>query len=152
LIGVTQLHCNERGQYRGSWFTEPLNAKGDISSDWQAAVDWALRAAERLQDRGYFGPLGIDAMRYTLPGGAVHMRPLQDINARWTMGRLSLGWRRLLRSGESGLWWHADPMTIDLDLRTHEMRGMQQVVMPLASDRMKQLSSWVILFKPAQEN
>ena len=42
-------------------------------------------AAERLQDCGYFGPLGVDAMRYRLPDGSVHLRPLQDINARWAL-------------------------------------------------------------------
>ena len=43
---------------------------------------------------GDFSPLGLDAMRHRVPGGAVRTRCLQDINARWTMGRLALGLRR----------------------------------------------------------
>lgn len=105
MVGITALMCDELGQYRGSWFTD-LPGDEDFQQRWQPAVDTALRAAERLQDRGYFGPLGIDAMRYQLPDGSIHLRPLQDINARWTMGRLSLGWRKFLREGECGCWQH----------------------------------------------
>lgn len=105
LVGVTALVCDDFGQYRGSWFTIPPNAGTDFQNRWQPAVEIALRAAERLQDRFYFGPLGIDALRYQLPDGSIHLRPLQDINARWTMGRLSVGWRRFLKKNERGLWW-----------------------------------------------
>ena len=34
------------------------------------------------------------------------LRPLQDINARWTMGRLSLGFRSRLAPGDVGAWVH----------------------------------------------
>jgi hypothetical protein len=104
LLGITALVCDDAGQYRGSWFTKPTNSGDDFHERWQPAVEIALRAAERLQSRGYFGPLGIDAMRYRLPDGSIHLRPLQDINARWTMGQLSLGWRKFLREAECGFW------------------------------------------------
>lgn len=106
LLGVTQLVCDDLGQYRGSWWTPPVGSRGDWDSRWKTAIETSWLAVHRLQSLGYFGPVGIDAMRYELPGGSVGIRPLQDINARWTMGRLSLGWTRLLRPGEHGLWWH----------------------------------------------
>jgi hypothetical protein len=106
LAGITQLVCNDAGQYQGSWFTNPPDAGGDFSNRWRTAVDIALRAAEKMQDRGYFGPLGIDALRYRLSDGSLHVRPLQDINARWTMGRLSLGWKSFLLPNKFGFWWH----------------------------------------------
>ena len=101
LIGLASLLVDANGQYAGSRFG--INATLD---EWDAAVDVALRAAVRLQHAGYFGPLGIDAMRYRDANGQQRVRPLQDINARWTMGRLSLGWRRLCQSAESGCWLH----------------------------------------------
>ena len=61
---------------------------------------------ERLQELGYFGPLGIDAAEHELLMGEVMLRPLQDINARFTMGRLALGFRPLLRANQTGVWQH----------------------------------------------
>jgi len=107
LLGVTRLVCDELGQYRGSWFTTPHQSGSEFIHRWQPAIDVALRAAERMQALGYFGPVGIDAMRYRSDDGTIHLRPLQDINARWTMGRLSLGWQRFAQPGETGFWSHA---------------------------------------------
>lgn len=142
LIGVTELLCDRLGQYGGSWFTEPPNA----AFDWQPAVDIALRAAARLQDRGYFGPLGIDAMRYRLHDGSLHLRPLMDVNARWTMGRLSLGWRKYLQPGESGLWWHHDPQLIDKELlQDRRVIRTLPLAMPL-TDAQASTASSVVMF------
>lgn len=55
---------------------------------WESAIDAATRVAANFQSRGYFGPLGVDSMIY-LREGDLHLRPLQDINARWTMGRVA---------------------------------------------------------------
>lgn len=58
---------------------------------WQTPVSVAARAAKRLAEVGYRGPLGIDAMRYRDAEGQERWRPIQDINARYTIGRLALG-------------------------------------------------------------
>lgn len=106
LIGVTPMLVDERGQYAGSHFSHGT-LEGMVPQDhWDQAVDVALRAAEHLQSFGYFGPLGIDAMSYRDDQGMQRIRPLQDINGRWTMGRLSLGLKRLLKPGEHGVWQH----------------------------------------------
>ncbi|MFG0334706.1 MAG: hypothetical protein ACF8TS_15220, partial [Maioricimonas sp. JB049] len=102
LEGVTTLHVDESGQYRGSGFS----AASDVPAVWREAVQVGERAALAVQEQGYFGPLGIDAMRYRRADGTVGLRPLQDINGRWTMGRLALGWRRLLGEDETGCWQH----------------------------------------------
>ena len=113
LIGLTPLLVDANGQYAGSRFG--IHRTLD---EWDAAVEVALRAAVRLQQAGYYGPLGIDAMRYRDANGQQRVRPLQDINARWTMGRLSLGWRRLCQSGESGCWLHGPARLSETDNRT----------------------------------
>ncbi len=106
LVGLTPMLVDAQGQYAGSWFQyDPSRFQHDERL-WSQAIEVALRAASELQSQGYFGPLGIDAMTYRNAEGRQHVRPLQDLNARWTMGRLSLGWRRLLGPGEEGCWQH----------------------------------------------
>ena len=100
--GVTPLLTDERGEYRGNRFAVP----DDIKSIWSSSIDTAQQIAQKLQAMGYFGPLGIDAVRYRDRDGKLRLRPLQDINARYTMGRLALGFRRLLKRGETGIWLH----------------------------------------------
>ncbi|MCA9074041.1 MAG: hypothetical protein KDA93_03340 [Planctomycetaceae bacterium] len=96
IDGVTRLLVDDAGHFQGCEFTASL----DHDPLWTEARISALEVASVAQRMGYFGPLGIDAMRYRTSGGEERLRPLQDINARWTMGRLSLGLRRLL--GERG--------------------------------------------------
>ncbi|MCA9053206.1 MAG: hypothetical protein KDA75_05180 [Planctomycetaceae bacterium] len=105
LLGVTPQVTDPAGHYRGSLFTTP----GNVVDEWRDEVDGALAAAEAVAAEGYFGPLGIDLCRYRNVHGVVRSRPLQDINARWTMGRLSLGWRRLAEPGDTGFWRHGPP-------------------------------------------
>lgn len=110
LQGLTPLLTDNQGGYRGSEFSfETI-----VPAEWQSAVDVSQRAARHLQQLGYFGPLGIDAAIYEDSTGRAIARPLQDINARYTMGRLALGFRRLLRPGEQGVWEHGrcDELTV----------------------------------------
>lgn len=102
FLGLTPLLCDPSGQYRGSRFTWTSEEERAFAP----AIDTGLRVAERLQAIGYFGPLGIDAMQYRDLDGNERLRPIQDLNARWTMGRLSLGFRRLSQPGETGVWLH----------------------------------------------
>lgn len=111
LLGVVPLLSDERGQYGGSDFAPKESLA--IMATWSEAVNIALLAASRARQLGYFGPMGIDAMQYRDHRGVTRIRPLQDINARWTMGRLSLGWRRLLQEGEAGLWRFGTTVPID---------------------------------------
>jgi len=101
LVGVAPMLTSEAGHYRGSRFA-PVATTGW----WDEAVAVAERAAAEVQRAGYFGPFGIDAMQYCVAGGEIRVRPLQDVNARWTMGRLALGWRRFFANVPSGAWWH----------------------------------------------
>jgi len=109
LEGLTSLLTDEQGHYRGSRFSLDVDAE----LRWMPAIEAGMHVARDLKDRGYFGPLGIDAIRYRDAEGAVRMRSIQDINARHTMGRMALGFRRLLEAGECASWLHvrssADP-------------------------------------------
>lgn len=77
-------------------------------SDFHPAMRQIQHALERLADEEYSGPVGIDSMLYRIsgggadpdatlepgkspkPNGSTRIRPLQDINARYTMGRVAL--------------------------------------------------------------
>lgn len=107
FLGMTPLLSDVQGRYRGNRLDSGPAA---VEAEWQSAVRVADYAACEAQQRGYFGPLGIDAMQYRDRDGSLRFRPLQDINARWTMGRLTLGWRRMLRAGECATWLHG-PLT-----------------------------------------
>lgn len=101
FLGVTPLLTDDLGNYRGNRLAV------DDEGQWSDAIEIAHRAAVRLQQRHhYFGPLGIDAMHYRDNSGTHRTRPLQDINARHTMGRLALGFRRYLQKDEAGTWLH----------------------------------------------
>lgn len=102
LLGITPLISDATGTYRGSRFDDDPK----ITATWSDAVTIATHAAERIQSLEYFGPLGVDAAKYRTEDGTIQIRPLQDINARFTMGRLCLGLRRYLQRGETVEWGH----------------------------------------------
>ncbi len=123
LVAITELLVDARGQYagtrafspRGIGFQPVVSSHSDDRLEaYPTLPDWAFFAAEAtrpviddLAQRGYFGPVGIDAMRYFDPEWKdFRIRPLQDINARWTMGRLAAGWFTRLGGSRSMTWWH----------------------------------------------
>ena len=79
FAGVCRLRSTRGGQFERvepTRLTPPLAGALPV---WEAV-------AERARAAGYRGPLGIDAGS---AGGRV-VRPVMDINARWTMGRVAL--------------------------------------------------------------
>jgi hypothetical protein len=71
---------------------------------WREAVDVGRKVCKRMQAKGYHGPVGIDAMRYRDESGTTKLRLIQEINARWTMGRLAAAWRRYLPPNVEAQW------------------------------------------------
>jgi hypothetical protein len=103
LEGITTLLTDALGTYRGSRLSGEScqYVTADEIADVLPIVN---RAARSVQQLGYFGPLGIDAMLYAAPDGRRLWRPLQDINARWTMGRVALGFRRIVPHSPHATW------------------------------------------------
>lgn len=98
LLGMTRLHVNDRGAYLGTSF-DIVDIPPDIIDSILATQQTAV---VRLREAGYFGPLGIDAMIHRRSDGRPVGRALQDINARWTMGRIAWEWRRRLGNEAGG--------------------------------------------------
>lgn len=120
LIGLTHLLSTSQGAYAGTCTRLP-----QLAQEFASAVVSAQRnVIELLRDEGYAGPVGIDAMLHEY-AGEIRLRPVQDVNVRWTMGRLALAWRdhfRRIGVSEEGTWRHAthcdEPTAMELAPRT----------------------------------
>ena len=100
FLGVTELLTGESGGYLGTRFGPSVAAR--LGGDVGELVATVRPVVERASRMGYVGPLGVDAMRYRAASGETLWRPLQDINARFTMGRCALEWLDLLPGGVCG--------------------------------------------------
>jgi len=113
LIGTTQLLTDAAGQFLGSVligestsgvcsFADP---EFQLSRELLERIHTAARdVAGEVQRLGYFGPLGIDSMVYRGPDGEPAVRPVQDVNARLTMGRIALAWFRRFADTARPAW------------------------------------------------
>jgi hypothetical protein len=64
--------------------------------------DLVERLEPELRAAGFAGPLGIDAFAYRDAGGSCRVKPLVEINPRYTMGRLTLELMRHVAPGRCG--------------------------------------------------
>jgi len=100
LMGVVEILSTPNGSYAGHRLV-PRSLPDGI-------LELTVEAARRVQQAGYFGPMGIDAFEYLDQEGALRLRPLVEINARHTTGMCALGLRRHLPESGCGLWLHFD--------------------------------------------
>lgn len=97
-VGAALLLTDRHGAFRGN--AAPLD---DVPAPFLRTGD---RVADALSARGYRGPMGIDAQLGSLSGRHVD-RPIGEINARWTFGRLTLLLARRVPTGR--IVWHHPP-------------------------------------------
>jgi uncharacterized ferritin-like protein (DUF455 family) len=124
LCGFTGLVNDARGQFAANFaeshhhqrlpaavvaqFHQPADSSGrllEIYRELMAQLEAELRAAD------FAGPLGIDAFVYRDGGGSARLKPVVEINPRYTMGRVlvelmrhtaqnSAGWLRLVNTAQ----------------------------------------------------
>lgn len=104
-VGSTTLLTDASGTFRGN------SVPGRVPA---GAIDVAMQTGEALRSRGWRGPAGIDGFE-ALHCGTSLLRPLCEINARWTFGRLTIELARELRVNR--LSWH-HPAHSSTDLPT----------------------------------
>lgn len=98
LVGLTCMDNDAAGRFLGT----------RVAPKWASLLDPELaaflhreaRVMEIYQERipallgellpGYVGPLGVDAMVYRCPDGALALKPVVELNVRMTMGRVAL--------------------------------------------------------------
>ena len=103
LCGYTTLINDHRGQFQANraaphhaqrlpddvlaLFREPRDISVRLHGAYaevMALLEAGLRAAD------YLGPVGIDALVYRTPSGECRLKPIVEINPRYTMGRLTV--------------------------------------------------------------
>jgi hypothetical protein len=120
LRGFTGLVNDRKGQFQANWaetdYRRRLPARvGALlgqAPDAVRGLEWlyveiiSLLEAELRRVR-FLGPIGIDALVYRTPEGTCRLKPVVEINPRYTMGRLTVelmrraspdcgGWFRLI--------------------------------------------------------
>jgi uncharacterized ferritin-like protein (DUF455 family) len=122
LRGWTGLVNDQRGQFVANW-AEPDFARrppvevaaaltiagGSASALIRLYRELADRLAPLLRERGFRGPLGLDAFVYRDADGRHRLKPVVEINPRHTMGRLTLELMRHTCPGSFGLFRLVNP-------------------------------------------
>ena len=91
LLGSLEQILSPGGGFRGH--CGELDARGRVYSghrEDEAVRTSSVWLAERARSRGFFGPCGVDAFSY-VEGDRERLRPALELNARATMGLVSLG-------------------------------------------------------------
>jgi uncharacterized ferritin-like protein (DUF455 family) len=107
LLGFTGLVNDLRGQFQANWADPDWNRRVPnwVIDAWKQGTPGAIPPGSavaglfqrlirdlepELQRRGYVGPLGLDALVYRDAAGAIRLKPVLELNPRFTMGRLTL--------------------------------------------------------------
>lgn len=113
FLGLTRFWTNDNGQYRGhiiGRLMDDFDAQTlqiwHHENGWQTTLkNTALNVGREAAKIGYFGPLGIDAFIYQSKG-TMTLRPMIEINPRWSMGRIALALSRKIAAKHCGIWIH----------------------------------------------
>jgi uncharacterized ferritin-like protein (DUF455 family) len=117
LCGFTGLLNDARGQFLGNWaeshhhkripsraielFREPADISGRMLRFY---ADLFAQLEEELRGVDFIGPIGIDAFVYRDASGATRLKPIVEINPRYTMGRVTVELMKQVAPGSSGIF------------------------------------------------
>lgn len=117
LCGYTGLINDRKGQFQANW-AEPKFERSLPAAVLSALAvtpragneiqrcfnDLFLALEQELRFVDFCGPLGIDCFVYREAGGAVRLKPVVEINPRYTMGRLTVELMKGVAPGSYGLF------------------------------------------------
>jgi hypothetical protein len=117
LCGYTGLLNDARGQFQGNWAETHhhkripsrviawFDAAADVSGLILAVyADLFALLEEELRARQFMGPLGIDAFIYREAAGRLRLKPVVEINPRYTMGRVTVELMKQTSQGSCGVF------------------------------------------------
>jgi hypothetical protein len=115
VCGYTGLLNDPKGQFQGNWadanFARRLPASvtalfrhvPGISGRIQLLYGEIISLLEHeLREVAFVGPIGIDAFVYRTTDGGCRLKPIVEINLRYTMGRLTVELMKHVRPGSRG--------------------------------------------------
>ncbi len=109
LLEARRFVTGSRNEYRGTYLgkklpgfePEQLRFLHSVFPEWHRLL---RDLGTRLRSEGFHGPAGVDALLWRDNEGALKLKPLVELNPRWTMGRVALELEQQLVPGTSGLW------------------------------------------------
>jgi hypothetical protein len=115
LLGYTGLYNDWKGQYRGNWAWPGFNRQmcvhlprlfphvPDVTKQVLELYSRIVSLLEqKLRNYDYLGPIGVDAFVYRTSAGEHRIKPIVEVNPRYTMGRLTLELMKNVAPGSSG--------------------------------------------------
>jgi len=115
VLGTTRFLTNRGGQYIGSFVHQTAEGLGPDARSFlcgdgrdpermdRLAEKLAAMLGREVSDMGFAGPLGVDALVYRGYEG-VRVKPVVEINPRYTMGHLVLEMSRQVSAAHTALW------------------------------------------------
>jgi len=124
LLGARQFLTDARWQYAGTILGRNFRAllpeaRRLIDAALPVWRDLARDVGAALGDAGYRGPAGIDAMIWRTQTGALRLKPLGEVNPRWTMGRVALALENHVATGTPSAWVIAPSAAVDAAASAH---------------------------------
>jgi uncharacterized ferritin-like protein (DUF455 family) len=117
LCGYTGLINDAKGQFQGNWAAPGHQKKipANVIALFSGPPDIATRLhalyadifsllETELRRAEFLGPLGIDALVYRTAQGDCRLKPIVEINPRYTMGRLAVELMKHVAPGSYGLF------------------------------------------------
>ena len=123
IFQVRRFMTGNQNEYRGAYLgsklagfsTDEIRVLHNLLPEWLRLI---RALGIKLREKGYQGPAGIDALLWRSSEGTLKLKPLIELNPRWTMGRIALELEKQLLPGVSGVW-------VFIPLREVKKRGFQ---------------------------
>ncbi|MFT5465419.1 MAG: uncharacterized ferritin-like protein (DUF455 family) [Verrucomicrobiales bacterium] len=108
-VGITRVENNPRGQFVAAE-SGPKLLQGLDEALARFLAGEIRRYDEEIREQieahvekaGYFGPVGVDAFVFRDEAGELRLRPIVELNPRFTMGRLTLELRKRIAATGNG--------------------------------------------------
>jgi hypothetical protein len=123
-FGAREFLTDERWGYRGavlgraSWRLTPEENRflNEVMPAW---LELERDVGRALAHAGYQGPAGIDAILHRAPSGALQLKPLGELNPRWTLGRVALELEKHVVPSARAVWSLVRKDTVDVASLRH---------------------------------
>ena len=117
LRGYTGLVNDRKGQFQSNYAAPNFDRRipAEVTRAFGQPADIVVRMHDlygeifsqlesALRSVGFIGPIGIDAFVYRTSGGNYRLKPIVEINPRYTMGRLTIELMKHAAPGSHGIF------------------------------------------------